>query len=154
MVAESPPASGRFFYHADSGLYRAVRDVFTAVHPPSGGGSFLESFRRRGWYLEDLCATPVNHLDRRARRTAHDRGVQGLARTVRRLRPRTIVVVVRMIGPRVRRAMQLAGWTGTYVELPYPGRWAAARRDFAAQFRTLLSSGRVEGALNGHDIST
>ena len=150
VVAESPPASGRFFYHGDSGLYRAVRDAFTAAQPPQNGQSFLESFRRSGWYLVDLCSTPVNHLDRHARITAHDRGVPRLARTVRRLHPRAIVVVVRMVGPRVRRAIQLADWTGTYVELPYPGRWAAARRDFAAQFRTFLSGGCVDG----HDAST
>jgi hypothetical protein len=28
FVGEAPPASGRFFYQADSGLYRAVRDTF------------------------------------------------------------------------------------------------------------------------------
>ena len=28
FIGESPPASGRFFYHGDSGLYRAIREVF------------------------------------------------------------------------------------------------------------------------------
>jgi hypothetical protein len=28
FIGESPPASGRFFYRQDSGLYRAIRDAF------------------------------------------------------------------------------------------------------------------------------
>ena len=144
VVAESPPASGRFFYHGDSGLYRAVHAVFTAAYPSAKGRPFLESFRRRGWYLVDLCPSPVNHLDRRARRKAHDRSAPRLARIVSRFRPHAIVLVVRMISPSVRRAIQFADWTGTYVELPYPGRWATARREFATQFRALLGSDALE----------
>lgn len=138
MVAESPPASGRFFYHADSGLYRAVRDAFASVYAPTTGPTFLDSFRARGWYLVDLCRTPVNHLRPPARRQAHARGVRGLARTVRRLRPRAVVLVVRMISGPVRRALRLAEWSGPSWEVSYPGRWAAARRAFATQFRTVL----------------
>lgn len=140
MVAESPPASGRFFYHADSGLYRAVRDAFASVHVPTTGRTFLESFRDRGWYLVDLCPTPVNHCQPRTRRRAHEQGVFGLARTLRRLRPHVIVLVVKMIGPAVRRALRVADWSGQYFELPYPGRWAATRRDFETRFRAVLVS--------------
>lgn len=138
MVAESPPASGRFFYGADSALYRAVRDVFTAEYPPTDDQSFLESFRDRGWYLVDLCRTPVNHLTPRERRQAQHEAVPGLARTIRRLRPGAVVLVVRMVGPSVRRALQLAEWTGLYCALPYPGRWAIARREFAKGFHVVL----------------
>lgn len=138
LVAESPPASGRSFYGADSGLYRAVCDVFTTEYPPTDGRSFLESFRDRGWYLVDLCRTPVNHLTPRERRQAHDEGVTGLARTIRRLRPGAVVLVVRMISPSVCRALQLAGWVGPYCELPYPGRWATAQHQFAKGFRVVL----------------
>ena len=138
MIAESPPASGRSFYDADSGLHRAVRDVFRSVYPPADDRSFLESFRDRGWYLVDLCRMPVNHLKPRARRQAHAKGVPGLARTLRRLRPSAVVLVVRMISPSVCHALQLAGWVGPYCELPYPGRWATARRDFANGFQAVL----------------
>ena len=36
FVGKSPPASGRFFYQADSGLYRAVREAFVAAIAPPG----------------------------------------------------------------------------------------------------------------------
>lgn len=142
VVGESPPASGRFFYHADSGLYRAVQDVFAAVYTTPMRQSFLESFRHHGWYLVDLCGGPVDRLDRSARRAAHVAGVPQLARTVACLRPSAIVLVVRRISPQVRQALRRAGWAGTYVELPYPGRWAKARRAFATQFRSFLSRWR------------
>lgn len=148
MVAESPPASGRFFYGADSGLYRAVRDVFAAEYSPTDDQSFLESFRDRGWYLVDLCRTPVNRLPLRTRRQAHHEAVAGLARTIRRLRPGAVVLVVRLVSPFVRHALRLAGWRGPYYELPYPGRWATARRDFAKRFHAVLRtlSGRDQPA--------
>ena len=46
FVGEAPPASGRFFYHADSGLYRAIRDTFVTAFPSlrSSKGKFLETF--------------------------------------------------------------------------------------------------------------
>ena len=33
FVGEAPPASGRFFYQADSGLYRAIREAFVKAFP-------------------------------------------------------------------------------------------------------------------------
>jgi hypothetical protein len=35
FVGEAPPASGRFFYSANSGLYRAMRDVLKHSIPGS-----------------------------------------------------------------------------------------------------------------------
>jgi hypothetical protein len=46
FVGESPPASGRLFYHADSGLYRAIRQAFLSAFPDLKDADFLESFAR------------------------------------------------------------------------------------------------------------
>lgn len=62
FVGEAPPASGRFFYCANSGLYRTIRDTFVTAFPALGGRDFLASFRALGCYLVDLCATPVDRL--------------------------------------------------------------------------------------------
>src|SRR5258708_15513474 len=70
FVGESPPASGRFFYQADSGLYRAVRDTFLTAFPPLQKTAFLDSFRSLGCYLVDLCGEPVDKMLRHARRCA------------------------------------------------------------------------------------
>jgi len=123
FVGEAPPASGRFFYQADSGLYRAMRDAFTGVFPSVGESDFLESFRELGCYLVDLCDRPVDRLPRRQRIKACHEGEPRLARTLKRLQPDVVVALVRSTAPNVTRAQRRSGWSGRYVKLPYPGRW-------------------------------
>jgi hypothetical protein len=136
FVGEAPPASGRFFYNADSGLYRAVRDAFITAFPGLAGDNFLNSFRSLGCYLVDLCAEPVDRLERKPRRDACVKGETRLSRMLRRLRPRVVIAVVQSIGSNVRRSERRAKWSGLHVELPYPGRWHHHRNAFV---RALVS---------------
>ena len=130
FIGESPPASGRFFYQADSGLYRAFRDVFALADPTINDGNFLKRFQRRGCYLIDLCARPVDDLAPKQRRAACRRGEAALAESIRQLRPQILVILLRSIQPNVRRALQSAGWSGDVIEVPYPGRWKRHRQKF------------------------
>src|SRR5215467_7379098 len=68
FVGESPPASGRFFYQADSGLYRAMRETFVQAFPSFNDTEFLDSFCALGCYLIDLCGEPVDDMTPDARR--------------------------------------------------------------------------------------
>ena len=138
FVGESPPASGRFFYQADSGLYRAVRETFYIAFPSLRKTNFLDSFRALGCYLVDLCAEPVDKMTRDARRSDCHSGEARLARMIRTLRPEIIITVVRSIGENVRRAREQAAWSGTHLELPYPGRWYRARLQFSRKLLTFL----------------
>ena len=140
FVGEAPPASGRFFYQADSGLYRAIRDTFEAALPSlrSADDDFLEAFRALGCYLVDLCGTPVDRMHRRLRRHICAAGEARLARRLRQLRPNIVVVLVRSIRCNVRRAEAAAGWSGVYLELPYPGRWHRFRLAFRRKLIPLL----------------
>ena len=72
FVGEAPPASGRFFYSANSGLYRAMRDAFIAVYPRTNDENFLELFQASGCYLTDLCPKPVDHLNEKLRRRSSE----------------------------------------------------------------------------------
>ena len=140
FVGEAPPASGRFFYHADSGLYRAIRDTFVTAFPSlrSSKGTFLETFRAMGCYLLDLCGEPVDRMNLHLRRCICLDGEARLARRLRKLRPMMIVTVVRSIGSSVRRAEAAAGWCGLHLELPYPGRWHHFRMTFRRKLTPLL----------------
>jgi hypothetical protein len=138
FVGESPPASGRFFYQADSGLYCAVRETFHTAFPFLKKTAFLDSFRALGCYLVDLCGDPVDNMTRDARLNACRSGEVRLARMIRTLRPEIIITVVRSIGENVRRAWEQAAWSGTHLELPYPGRWHRARLQFSQQLAPLL----------------
>jgi hypothetical protein len=130
FIGESPPASGRFFYRQDSGLYRAIRDTFRVVDPSITDDTFLEIFRNTGCYLIDACADPVDHLDRRSRRAACVAGEPRLTRRIRQFDPAAIVTLLRSIQGNVRRATAQAGWHGPILEVPYPGRWASHRKVF------------------------
>ncbi len=139
FIGESPPASGRFFYQGDSGLYRAVRDAFLAAHPSITAAGFLTAFQDMGCYLIDTSLEPVDHLDPPSRRAACLAGEPLLCRTIRKLQPETIVTVVRSIRGNVERAAACAGWSGPMVDLPYPGRWLRHRETFLAGLVPLLA---------------
>jgi hypothetical protein len=138
FVGESPPASGLFFYQADSGLYRAVRRTFITTFPELENVDFLDAFRALDCYLVDLCGLPVDRMDRKERGETCNAGVIRLSRMIRQMRPKIIVTLVRSIVENVRRAESLAGWRGERVELPYPGRWKKHRLEFAAALTPVL----------------
>jgi hypothetical protein len=130
FVGEAPPASGRFFYQEDSGLYRAIRGAFIAALPGLLEDDFLESFRSLNCYLVDLCGRPVDRLDPADRKQARTEGEIPLSRIIRRLQPKILITIVRAIAPNVIRAQQLSNWRGVDLVLPYPGRWKQHRAAF------------------------
>jgi hypothetical protein len=145
FVGESPPASGRFFYQADSGLYSAIRDTFLAAFPDLRKDHFLESFRSMGCYLVDLSEKPVDRLNARARRRACMAGETRLVRRIRQLDPEIIVTVVQSIAENVERAANSAGWNGLHVVLPYPGRWQRYRQEFRRKLLPVLRASFGQG---------
>ena len=147
FVGEAPPASGRFFYAGDSGLYRTVRDAFEVAFPARRGSRFLDSFRAQGCYLVDLCREPVDRREMPARRRARREAEPSLARAVRRMRPDSVIIVVRSIAPNVRRALDRAGWSGRCVELAYPGRWKRNREAFLRDLPPFLRRGETSRGL-------
>jgi hypothetical protein len=138
FVGEAPPASGRFFYRADSSLYRAIRDAFASALPNIDKNDFLKRFQVLGCYLVDLCGRPVDRLNRKQRREARIHGEVRLAGILKQLSPGIVITVVRSIGPNVKRAELHAQWRGQHVELPYPGRWHRNRRTFLEELRPVL----------------
>lgn len=138
FIGESPPASGRFFYHADSGLYRAMREAFITAFPVLAGADFLQSFQAMGCYLVDLCGEPVNRFDAVKRRQACVDGEAHLARMLRDFRPIMVVTLVRSIAKNAERAQKKAGWPGSHVVLPYPGRWHHLKVEFIEGLVPLL----------------
>jgi hypothetical protein len=139
FIGESPPASGRFFYRRDSGLYRAMRDAFQSVDPSIRDELFLKKFRGLGCYLVDLCPEPVDRLDARSRRDACANSEASLSRRIARLKPIVVATVVRSIEGNVTKAVERANWNGVMVQLPYPGRWSHLRRAFVETLTPIIS---------------
>lgn len=138
FVGESPPASGRFFYSRNSGLYRAMRQLFQAADPSITDDSFLRRFEECGFYLIDLCGEPVDKLEPEARRAAHVAAERSLREKLSRLEPEVIVSLARSIYPSVSRAAAAANQAASIIDVPYPGRWIHHRRVFAAKLLPLV----------------
>lgn len=126
FIGESPPAGGTFFYYANAKLHHATRAAFTTAIPAlRRENDFLDAFKRLGCYLEDLAHEPVNHLPLRhpARLAARREGIAPLARRIKPLQPRVVVVVMKDIVSDVVEALELAGLGHVPRErLPFPAR--------------------------------
>lgn len=130
FVGESPPASGRFFYSANSGLYRAMRAAFHTADETIGEENFLTVFRSLGCYLTDLSHEPIDHLAAHRRRAMRKNGEKRLAQDIASWQPSIIAPVLHSIANNVQRAAAVAGWQGQMLQLPYPGRWSQHRQIF------------------------
>ena len=162
FVGESPPASGRFFYRGDSGLYRAMRDTFQTVDPSMRDESFFATFRDAGCYLVDLCPEPIDRLDLKSRRAACRNAEASFSKAMARLRPSMVATLVRSIEGNVLSAASLANWQGTMIHLPYPGRWSHLKQSFVKTLAPVIadlesfrcarrdgvSTGRADGSLS------
>lgn len=147
VIGESPPASGRFFYTRNSGLYRAVRDVFAALDPFVNDENFLKVFQAAGCYLVDLCSQPVDRMSPSLRRATHRASERYLARTIARLHPQMIVTMLRSIEGSVSNAVAQASWSGPLLKLPYPGRWAHLKSEFVTRLLPV-----IERLLRGREL--
>lgn len=130
FIGESPPASGRFFYRGDSGLYRALLATFRSVDPLISDNNFLDLFRAAGCYLIDLCHEPVDQLDPKSRSAVCRASEETLSTTIALLQPAAIATVVRSIESNVVRALAGTEWRGRCIHLPYPGRWSRLKHEF------------------------
>lgn len=126
LIGESPPAGGTFFYSANSKLYDATREAFTAAIPAlRSRPDFLDAFKQLGCYVDDLCDEPVNHLGLRDPRRLQARadGVTTLARRMQPWSPRIVVIVMKAIAGDAATAVRAAGHAGVErEELPFPAR--------------------------------
>jgi hypothetical protein len=119
FVGESAPDSGRFFYSSDSSLFHAMKRAF------GNRETFLEDFKKKGFYLDDLVLTPINKLDRRERSRRREEAVPELAKRLVAYKPKAVVVVMRAILPKVQQAMRMAGILYEPFCVPHPafGNW-------------------------------
>jgi uracil DNA glycosylase superfamily protein len=144
FIGESPPASGRFFYSGNSGLYRAMRAAFQSADAKVNDENFLAVFRARGCYLTDLSHEPIDHLDPPQRRAMRSNGEKFLAREITRLQPGIIAPLLRSIAGNVENAAARANWQGQILQFPYPGRWSRYREAFIKALVPVIRRLRIE----------
>ena len=82
IVAESPPASGKYFYRPNGEvsepLFKALMKQL-GIQPKTKCEG-LREFQKRGWVLVDATYEPVNALDKRGRARVDRTGLPGALR--------------------------------------------------------------------------
>lgn len=125
FVGESPPGSENFFYLATGPLFRSTRDAFVEAGPPwapASAGRFLEHFRNRGCYLEDLCEKAGAKVDCAGRdfRSKYAGEIKRLSEKIHRHDPEKVVVVIKRIQRCVVEALKATGRESPDLVLPFP----------------------------------
>lgn len=122
FVGESPPASGRFFYdksHMTTFTSRAFERAFDVQF--SSTAEFLEFFKSKGCFLDDVSHDPVDKLGNRERQNALQQCIEPFSRRLRDEHPDIIVVVLKKISDLVSEAVTNAGLQAPIHVLPFPG---------------------------------
>ena len=116
FVGEAPPASDSFFYRGNSGLTNYMRG---ALDGPKGDVEFLNWFKARGWYLDDLVTTPIENLQDRRKQCREARA--NLAARIAEYRPLAIVCLLKSISDDVEIAASKANSEATLYTVPFAG---------------------------------
>lgn len=96
FMGESAPIAGTFFYKADS-LCGYTQKAFAQVFEDAGtklGYDFLDYFKAKGCYLDDLCLTPVNALSKVERKSCWQKGVPLLATRLAEYKPDAVITIL------------------------------------------------------------
>jgi hypothetical protein len=130
-VGESPPANGRFFYCGNNDLLRHMR---TAIGGPKDDAEFLNSFKERGWYLDDLVTAPIDN-PRDIKKKCKD-ARSNLAGRIAEYKPSSIVCLMRRISDDVEIAACRSGSNAHLYVVPFAGNHH--QNDFIDEMKRIL----------------
>jgi hypothetical protein len=137
FVGESAPASGKFFYNMNSSAFRETRKAFSNyLGRPFGNDEFLDWFRERKFYLDDLVMKPINKEGDKQRSCACTDGIPDLALRIAGYRPKHVVAIAKSIDKFVREALRLSGVHARYSCVSFPG--TGQQRNFHRDMEGLL----------------
>jgi len=116
FVGEAPPASDSFFYRGNSGL---TNYMHKALGGPKDDIEFLNWFKARGWYLDDLVTTPIEDLRDRRKKCREARA--SLATRIAEYQPAAIVCLLKSISDDVEIAASKANRKAPLYTVPFAG---------------------------------
>ena len=135
FVGESAPASGAFFYKGDTSMARNMKAAIESAGL-GGSGNFLDDFKARGWYLDDLVLTPINKRTQAQKKVEHRVAKPRLALRIAEYRPLAIVSLLYAIADIVKAAADKAGLDTPFYRVPFPGNGQQKR--FKAEMARIL----------------
>jgi len=133
FIGESAPSSGKFFYCANTKLFREMKKAL------DGDEEFLGKFKDRGYYLDDLVSYPINQFTKaREKRPHYDASVEPLAGRIAVEKPTSAIIIVGLgISNWVRKAAHIAQFTGSIYDVPFPG-----RPEHTQRFQTTMAANK------------
>ena len=113
MVGESPPPSGNFFYDPEEErIFTSItRKAFTSVFGDSYDlvNDFLEGFKSRGFFLDELYDTPVDDIPASEKDAERRSAIARLAERLQEYQPERLLVFTLHIEDDVREAVVASG---------------------------------------------
>jgi len=123
FVGESPPSKGTFFYNSDSNLYKCIHKAFRNIYGAKCGEGieFLKFFKELGCYLDDLSHETINNEIPTERIRFRNNGIGPLAKLIREMQPKVIIIVMKEIEPEVKSAVNQSGLSNVLIHItPFP----------------------------------
>jgi hypothetical protein len=157
IIAESPPASGKYFYDP---IGRITEPLFAALmrhvpFTPKSKDEGLRRFRRTGWLLVDATYEPVNKLKTSARNAVIDRSYKLLRRDLAVLtagKPIPLILIKKNVCRRLEPKLKKAGFEvlndGVEISFPSNGR----QPEFHNKFRVILKGSRHVRSKASHRV--
>ena len=124
FVGESAPAGGAFFFDGNPIQFTTnIRKTFEMALDVTfeDNKEFLNYFKDKQCYLDDLCLEPVNHLPPAERAMMLRDSVEPLSERLRDMNPDVIIISMRSIEHYVHDAIVLSDVTSKVVVTPFPG---------------------------------
>jgi len=122
FVGESPPQDGQFFYRGclmTKFVSRPFESRFNIQF--KGIQDFLEFFKEKQCYLDDLCIEPVDKMTPPERKLKLQENVVPFSKRLAEMKPLIVVSVLKSIEKNVREAVKLSGVKTTFYSVPFPG---------------------------------
>jgi hypothetical protein len=98
FIGESPPIGGAFFFLGKSILFKSTKEVFEEFYIKlfPDPFDFLNFFKNSGYFLDDLCHKPINHIkDPIVREKLRSKSIEGLSDRLKDYNPRRIISVMK-----------------------------------------------------------
>lgn len=153
IIAESPPASGGYFYFdkttGKDSLFRETMkslELFPETERMRKGidkKNMLSKFQAKGFFVIDVCYEPVNNLKPKERRLAIIREIPRLLSDIQRLEPEKIVIVKSSIFAPVKEALEKANLSTKVLHkkpIPFPS--CGNQKKYRQKLREATHSGK------------
>jgi len=124
FVGQSAPESGAFFYDGNPHSFTTnIRKTFEIALEIEfeDNNEFLNYFKSKECYLDDLCSEPVNHLPTTEVNAIQQDSIVPLSKRIQEANPEVVITLMSSIQNYVHSAVELSGVSSKVIVAPFPG---------------------------------